>query len=404
MNLNPFDAKLESARRRTSELEDKLKKLRQDLAWYESNTIDEHHAKLEYLRTEAKDRARECGQYKIKADTLGDKIAELSKSINSLWNPKNWFDSKQRDLRGRASELKQSHDRAKEEYAKARDRMQNAELQKREKFDEISRYEKFDFDKTNEDRTEVAKRLSQQKKQIDQLAERKKQVDVALEPVLKQIRSIEHKKSEINDAIRRARKIDGELTDADNSFERAMAHQACEEQFGTGSPRKVISKKESELRRFDRDIEKLNKRARSTAEKAAREVRALIIDGNNLCYEGSTFLGLDVLQALVPLLTDSYDVTVVFDASIRRALNSGDSDVRDVIGPPAKVHVVATSRKADETVIDLATADKTTFIISNDRFAEFGEKPAGEQQRVIRHEIVSGQVIIHDLGISEAYR
>lgn len=95
---------------------------------------------------------------------------------------------------------------------------------------------------------------------------------------------------------------------------------------------------------------------------------------------------------------------MVFDASIRRALGSSDSDIRDIIGGDIQVHVVATSVKADETVLDLAGSDKTTFIVSNDRFAEFGEKPALRDQRIIRHEIVSGQVLIHDLGVSETFK
>jgi len=95
---------------------------------------------------------------------------------------------------------------------------------------------------------------------------------------------------------------------------------------------------------------------------------------------------------------------VVFDASIRRALQSGDAEVRGVFGGNVKIHVVATSVKADATVLDLAGSDKTAFVISNDRFAEFWEKPAVKDGRLIRHEIVAGRVLIHDLGISEAYR
>lgn len=123
-----------------------------------------------------------------------------------------------------------------------------------------------------------------------------------------------------------------------------------------------------------------------------------------MCYQGDSFLGLEALKHLVPILAEDYEVIVVFDASIRRALGSADSDVRDVLGGNIHVHIVATSVKADETVIDLAGSDKTTYIVSNDRFAEFGEKPAIHDQRVIRHEIVSGQVLIHDLGISEIFK
>jgi len=182
-----------------------------------------------------------------------------------------------------------------------------------------------------------------------------------------------------------------------------MAHQKCEEKFGTGSPKKVISQKDSEIRRLGRDLEKLQKRAKTVADKVARNIKKLILDGNNLSYQGNIFIGLAALKSLVPILANEYEIVLVFDASIRRALGSSDSDIRDVLGNDIQVHVVATSVKADETVLDLAGTDKTNFIVSNDRFAEFREKPAIRDQRVIRHEIVSGQVFIHDLGVSEAF-
>jgi hypothetical protein len=187
-------------------------------------------------------------------------------------------------------------------------------------------------------------------------------------------------------------------------YQRAMSHQKCEEIFGTGSPRKVIAKKESEIRRLDRDIEKLEKRAKNIADKTARHIKKLILDGNNLSYQGDVFIGLSALKPLVPILASEYEVVLIFDASIRRALDSDDSDIRDIFGGDIQVHIVATGIMADETIIDLADSDNTTFIVSNDRFAEFGEKAAIRDRRVIRHEIVAGRLLIHDLEISETFR
>jgi hypothetical protein len=39
------------------------------------------------------------------------------------------------------------------------------------------------------------------------------------------------------------------------------------------------------------------------------------------------------------------------------------------------------------------------FVLSNDQFQEFPEKAAKRYGRVIRHEIVTGRVIVHDLNI-----
>lgn len=249
----------------------------------------------------------------------------------------------------------------------------------------------------------LANQLSQQKREVERISGRKHQVDDALAPIVAQIHDTKQKKSEAASTKSQAQSLDEELSNADTSYERAIAHQKCEEKFGTGSPKKVISQKDSEIRRLDRDLEKLQKRAKTVADKAARNIKKLILDGNNLSYQGDIFIGLAALESLVPILANEYEIVLVFDASIRRALGSSDSDIRDVLGNYIQVHVVATSVKADETVLDLAGTDNTTFIVSNDRFAEFREKPAIRDQRVIRHEIVSGQVFIHDLGVSETF-
>jgi hypothetical protein len=239
---------------------------------------------------------------------------------------------------------------------------------------------------------------------VEHLIEKKNKVDTALEPIVKQVNDAKAKISRAQNDRKRAQTLERNLSNAGNSYERAMAHQACENEFDTGSPSKVISIKEAEIRRLERDLEKMEKRAKDIVTRAARDVKQLVIDGNNLCYEGDKFIGLDALKALVPALADLYKIQIVFDASIRRLLHSGDAEVRDAFGNAAQTHIVATKVKADETVLDLAGATKTAFVVSNDRFAEFQEKPTVSDDRFIRHEIVGGRIFIHDLGISETYR
>lgn len=44
------------------------------------------------------------------------------------------------------------------------------------------------------------------------------------------------------------------------------------------------------------------------------------------------------------------------------------------------------------------------YVISNDRFRDFTDKDAVSCQRLIRHDIVAGKVLIHDLNLSVAFR
>jgi hypothetical protein len=47
----------------------------------------------------------------------------------------------------------------------------------------------------------------------------------------------------------------------------------------------------------------------------------------------------------------------------------------------------------------MATAPDA-WVISNDRFREYTDKPAVRDDRLIRHEIVAGQLMVHDLDVS----
>jgi len=84
-------------------------------------------------------------------------------------------------------------------------------------------------------------------------------------------------------------------------------------------------------------------------------------------------------------------------------LQRDDSEIRQLFDDDVDTHIVATKTKADETILKLATDDQS-YVISNDRFAEFKDKRPVNDKRVIRHEIVSGKVFIPDLSIFETYK
>jgi hypothetical protein len=62
----------------------------------------------------------------------------------------------------------------------------------------------------------------------------------------------------------------------------------------------------------------------------------------------------------------------------------GDDELRKAL-PAAKVHVVASRAKADETILD-AAYEPTVWVISNDRYGDYCEKAPVKEQRVVRHE------------------
>lgn len=228
-----------------------------------------------------------------------------------------------------------------------------------------------------------------------------------------EISSLKSEVTDLDDQIAKVDKIKKKLSEATTGKERWELHDECERKFGEGKPGLVlhdlrgkkrplqddVRDRERQLNRLRRDKEKSEKRIANLAGVAAREVRVLVIDGNNSCFEGKAFIGLAALIPMTEDLARKYPVTVVFDASIRRKLRASDGDITAALSH-AKVHVVATKTEADETILDISD-DPGTWVISNDRYGEFGDKSPVAESRIIRHEIVAGRVLVHDLSVNE---
>lgn len=231
-----------------------------------------------------------------------------------------------------------------------------------------------------------------------------------------EIASLKSKQSTMASQIKEAENINKKLSTAPNKYEKAMLHEESEQRLGNRSPRDAIRGIRSQLSSFSneiqthqrqvarvrRDLSKTEQRVITLARVASQDVEALIIDGNNCCYEGSKFIGLAALLPMTEELTKRFDTTVVFDASIRSLLHMSDDAIRFAL-PAADVHVVATRIKADETILD-AASEPTIWIISNDRFGDYRDKFAVKQGRLIRHEVLRGRVLVHDLGVNELFQ
>jgi len=261
----------------------------------------------------------------------------------------------------------------------------------------------------------------------DHLKARAADVDRAVEGPLAELEKYESEIRDHESTITRLRsemdRLEGQIDEADrigkkitnaaNSYERALLHQECDRRFGNDSPRAAVRLIRSQMRslpssirdheqqidRIRRNMGKTQQRIAKLAEAAARDIDALIIDGNNCCYQDSDFIGLAALIPMTEKLAERYVVTIVFDADIRGLLRVSDDDLRAAL-PTANVHVVATHVKADETILD-AAHESTAWVVSNDRFGDYREKAAVKERRVIRHEIVRSRVFVHDLGVNE---
>lgn len=204
----------------------------------------------------------------------------------------------------------------------------------------------------------------------------------------------------LNTEISAASRFDQRLSSASNSKQRALIHNECEAKFGTGSPRQVINDRRSRIRSIENNIPKIERRIQDELKKLDRVITHLIVDGNNLCYEGQSFIGLLGISALLETLDGQFKISVVFDASIRAMLKTDTQGIEKVLGASAAIHVAPTKTAADEYLMKLAGKEQSVFILSNDRFAEYHDYDVVKTRRVLRFLIADGQLMAHELDIS----
>lgn len=204
----------------------------------------------------------------------------------------------------------------------------------------------------------------------------------------------------VNADIQAASRFDERLRNAADGAQRARIHQECQVRFGTGSPAHVIRTRSGRKRQLENNTPKVGRRILEELEKFDRTIERLIIDGNNLCYEGRTFIGLTALQALLGEIRGRFEIAVIFDASIRRLLRTNDHGISLILGTDQKVHVSPTRSAADEYLMKIAGDDARAFILSNDRFAEFHDYDVVKSGRVLRFMVAEGRIMVNALNVT----
>ncbi len=404
MDFNPYNRKHAEAEKRIADLSNQKKELDSSLDWYRS--IDVFALQKTYDDGTTTDTGL-INDITILEQSLADNAAELQETtsaIGSLFNPSNWFAEDQVSLRQKRKQLRE---RAKVISAQIRSKDQSRlQISKMnaEASSVIQKYNSFDHGGTISELSELSETLAETQDQLESILFHKQQVDEKLAPLFHELQNLQSEKQKAESKLRQAQQLDNQISNADNSYERAMVHEECERKFATGSPRSIIRDQERAIRRIGRDHAKAENRAQIVGRKAARIIETLVIDGNNLCYEGSQFVGLTVLETLLPILSKNYSVVLVFDSAIRRMTKTHDSEMRNRFEKHARVHVVASAEMADATILDLASSHHYSYVLSNDRFADFNEKEAVKKSRVIRHEIVGGRILVHDLHLNASYK
>lgn len=407
MTSNDILEPLRRHRSRVERLADQIKalersreELQRAIENYKAFQPELEKGKIDSLEVTATDLSRQIADQEVNKANLdrrlqGTNAARVSPLV--VWE---YFTAKQKQIRSEALRLAGEFSSAKQHLSRNQEALSKVRADINAARKRISDYENFDLDSAEN-------RLSFHGSEIERLkashaADNAELVRIEnkVRPHTKELDRLQSELTTLNADIARANRFEQELSSASNSYERRMIHNECEERFGTGSPKQVINDCRRKIRSLENNIPKLERRVRDELEKLERTIGQLLIDGNNACYEGQSFIGLRAISALLRELGDRYKTTVVFDASIRAMLKVDTQGVERALGKSVNTHVAPTKTAADEYLLKLADQDNSAYILSNDRFAEYHDYNAVKSGRVFRFLIAEGKLMANDIDIS----
>lgn len=427
MSYNPLAEELAMKGAELEELRGQRSRLNADLDWH--SNFDRAGNQESFTKRQMAFDATEATLDEVVSELAARQLRAVSLKANTKagWDPRYWNSAERR--RAMQSLTENCHELTQLEAQKADldgrlDRGRRGLMAAKHA---IAKYDEIDRTATLEAIAALDAEISVRKLEHNSLARRCEHLDLRLEGPVKVLKDLIADASEAtcnrNDlAVRvdgleremdRAAKLDKSLSGATNGYEKKLIHEKCQSKFGHGSPRWVmndrrravadaksqIAKGDRRIAAIQRDVRKAEQRVARVVARGTRDIQALVIDGSNLCYQDGTFIGTAALRPLCLHLQGEYVMTVIFDASIRPLLGGLSESSLRARFPDMKVHVVASRTQADETIL-AAAQGPGVYVLSNDRFSEYRDKSAVRDNRLIRHEILDEQILIHFLEIS----
>lgn len=393
-------SRIEKLAERVRTLESTRQELQHAIAGYRAFEPELEKGKIERLEKTAADLSRKSVDQDVNKTSLERRLRDTTAAKANPLAVWKFFTAEQKQLRAEAGRLERELAATKQRLSGDQEALSKVRADTTTARRRLSDHESFNL-------KDAEKRLSSLGPEIERIrtdqaaaSAELTRIETRIHPHTQQLDRLKSELATLNAYIARANGFEQDLSSASNSYERAMIHKECEEKFGTGSPKQVISDCRRKIRTLENNIPKLERRIRDELQKLERTIGHLLIDGNNACYEGQSFIGTRAISALLLALGGRYKTTIVFDASIRAMLKTDNQGVERILGTSGNTHVAPTKTAADEYLMKLADNDKNTFILSNDRFAEYHDYDAVESGRILRFLIAEGRLMINDIDIA----
>ncbi len=130
----------------------------------------------------------------------------------------------------------------------------------------------------------------------------KEALDLELQPLVSDLNALRNSIGALGRDIANAEQLESELTKATDGSERRLVHEKSQNQFNESQPRKVIDRCNKELKKFERSYKKLISRQGDIVRRHTMTIEGIVIDGSNLCYMQSDFIGAAAVVAVADQL------------------------------------------------------------------------------------------------------
>jgi DNA repair exonuclease SbcCD ATPase subunit len=410
--LNDFLSPITKRQNGVSALEAEHKKLGNDIdritkqiSDYRSFSQDETSQRIKDIKQENSALMEKVAEYDSRKNHLEKSISDLSKSKAPALKVWQYFSSDQSKLRLKISTHKEELSIIKSRTSDASNRRKNNDKEIEILEGKIAQHNSTNIEELTSNASRIVKRRLSISKDIQATQEELLAIDSKVGHLIKERHSLAKELREIEDDINQAEKFNKSLSNAYDKKQKWEIHQLCNDRFGEGQPNKVIKSKTPKRDFISRGINKLESRISEELAKFDRTVNAVVIDGNNMCYDSeNNFIALSALRKVVHALKDRYAVTVVFDPGITQQLRANRDDIAKNLGRGVSTYIAPQGDTADSYILHLADNKPDTYVISNDIYTDYPDHECVKSKRIFGSLIANGQAIVRGLDINEAYQ
>lgn len=379
--------------------------LRADLDWFERFELESNHTRLAQVQRETLAAREQLARVEQSIKACRAELNSAKGVAEAGWSPLHWFSTERRVAERQVSTLQKRLSQFKSQQEGLVSGLGESQREELRLNANSQRYQGFDSLQANATITQLEHDVQRLQGVADEVRKASAHWEAVAGEVYRNWKTTHDQLRATEQDIIDAECFINQLDNAQSSFDKKMVHDDCEDRFGAGqrSPDRVLKDRQFHQRKLKREEEKRMRRLRDTIRLLENEIRALVIDGNNLCYLNEAggkrrFIGLAVLKALVPHLAATYGVTLVFDPGIRCQLDMSDNALQAMF-PQVRVLVMPPTLTADHPVLAAAEFDVETYVISNDHYSDYPDMAAVREERVLHAVVHRDSVQIPQLQV-----